>query len=200
MTVDDQTPHDLDALTAEPDQLDGHSIDELADYLDAGRTPIDESIEASPACRHALAALERLRTVTSDLLTDDTAAIDDNDEWTNTVMARITLDAHAGADFVIDTTAGDETVMTEGALRALIRSAGDEDPGFLVGRIRFAGDLAGDTDPATISVDVIVAHGTPIPNGVDRLRQLILEQVRRHTRLTHPRIDITVRDLWNQTP
>ena len=199
--MNDQTNHDLDAVTAEPDQLDGHTIDQLADYLDNGRTPTDGSIESSPACRHALAALERLRTVAPDLLTEDTPQADDDDDWINGVLARISLDAHAGADFTIHVTDdGDETAMTEGALRALIRAAGDEEPGFLVGRIRFTGDLDGNGDPVTIAVDVIVAHRTPIPDGVRRLRQLILEQVTRHTRLIGPQIDITVRDLWDGTP
>ena len=48
-------------LGFEPEDLDGHSIDELTDYLERGRTPADPSIEGSPACRNALRALERLR-------------------------------------------------------------------------------------------------------------------------------------------
>lgn len=192
---DDQVTDDLEALTAEPGQLDGHTIDQLADYLDNGRLPIDPSIEGSPACRHALAALERLRAIAPDLLTDDDPGPDE-DTWMNGVLSRITLDAHAGADFTIDLADdGDETVMTEGALRALIRAAGDDEVGFLVGRIRFTGDLAGDGEPVTIGLDVIVAHGTVIPDGVARLRATILEQVHRHTRIRHPQIDITIRDL-----
>ena len=39
------------------EDLDGHTIEELSDYLDAGRTPVDASIEGSPGCRIALDAL-----------------------------------------------------------------------------------------------------------------------------------------------
>ena len=53
------SPEALDAL--EPGDLDGHSIDELTDYLDAGMQPADPSIDDSPACQNALAAIIRIR-------------------------------------------------------------------------------------------------------------------------------------------
>ena len=52
-------PVRLDSL--EPEDLDGHTIDELADYLDAGMLPADPSIDESAACQNALAAIVRLR-------------------------------------------------------------------------------------------------------------------------------------------
>ena len=45
------------AYRIEPDDLDGHTIDELADYLDAGMQPADPSIDDSAACQNALAAI-----------------------------------------------------------------------------------------------------------------------------------------------
>lgn len=195
--MDEQTSEALDAIAREPEDLDGHTIDELAEYLDAGRTPPDPSIESSPACRHALAALERLRSLAPELLTDDDA--DDEDDWVARVMDGIALDAHAGADFVLTDGGPDARVlMTEGALRALIRAAGDDEPGFLVGRVRFHGDLSDPAGRVGVFISVTVVHGIPIPAAVDRLRAKILSALGRHTELATPRIDIAVDDL--ETP
>lgn len=55
------------------DNLDGHSIEELSDYLDSGRTPRNRSIEASPGCQSALQAMERLRDLAGQLALADTS-------------------------------------------------------------------------------------------------------------------------------
>lgn len=189
----DATALDLTALTA--DDLDGHTIEELAEYVDRGRTPRDPSIESSAGARHAIAALERLRSVSADFLTDgDEPAADD--AWLAGVMSQISADARAGADFTVLTTDdGDEVVMTEGALRALVRAAGDEQPGFLVGRVRFTGDLAEPDDELIVAVDVIVGYGVVLRPAVERLRTAIIDRLTAHTLFRRLRIDITVRDL-----
>ena len=51
MSDDDQT---LPADVRPDDDLDGHTFDELAEYLDRDRTPRDPDIESSAACRLAL--------------------------------------------------------------------------------------------------------------------------------------------------
>ena len=187
---------DLEALTAEPADLDGYSIDQLAEYVDAGRQPVDPAIESSPSCLRAIAALERLRAVSADLLTDEHGAPATDDAWLQGVMDRIALDARSGADFTMTRTeVGDEVVMTEGALRSVVRAAGDEQPGFLVGRVRFNGDLSSPTSPIVFTVDVVVAFGTVIPEGVEGLRAAVRERLRLHTLFRDPRIDVVVRDL-----
>lgn len=195
MTMADSTSDDLAALTA--DDLDGHTIEELAEYVDRGRTPLDPSIESSASCRHAVAALERLRTVSAGFLSDDTDADPvADDAWLSGVMAQISVDARAGADFTVLTTgAGDEVVMTEGALRALVRAAGDEQPGFLVGRVRFAGDLSAPDAELTVEVDVIVGYGVALRPAVELLRGAIVERLTTHTLFRRLRVDVIVRDL-----
>ena len=190
--MDERTSDALDTIAKEPEELDGHTIAELADYLDADRTPIDPSIESSPACQHALAALERLRVLAPDLLGDDEPL---DDDWVARVMGGIALDAHAGADFVlVDGGPDAHLVMTEGALRGLIRAAGDGEPEFLTGRVRFEGELGPDSAVA-VRAGVTVAHGVRIPDAVDRLRLRIDEALRRHTGMTASRIDVDVDDL-----
>jgi hypothetical protein len=178
------------------DDLDGHTLDELADYLDRGRTPVDPTIEDSPGCRHALAALERLRSVSSTVLEEEAAGAEPDASWLAGLMSQISLDARAGADFTVLTTPdGDEIVMTEGALRALVRAAGDEQPGFLVGRVRFDGDLSEPERPLTVQVDVVVRYGTPVRPGVNALRAAVIERLATHTLFRDVRVDIDVRDL-----
>ncbi len=195
VTVDDQISDALDTIAQDPDDLDGHTIDELADYLDNARQPYDPTIEGSPACRHALAALDRLRRLTPALLTDE-GPEDDEDGWIAGVLSHIAIDAHAGADLPLQSHDPDvRLVITEGALRGLIRAAGDDEPGFLAGRIRFTGDLAALDEPITVSVNVTVLQGTVIPTAVEELRERIRTTVLRHTDYRDLRIDITVQDL-----
>ncbi|MFD1721321.1 hypothetical protein [Amnibacterium endophyticum] len=196
VTMDGQTDDALDAIAKEPEELDGHTIDELADYLDAGRTLPDPSIEGSAACRHALAALERLRALAPELLVDDAPEAEPADGFLARVMSGIALDAHAGADFpLVDSGTDSSITMTEGALRALIRAAGDGEPGVLVGRVRFVGDLQDPHAPLTVRVAATVAHGLPIPAAAERLRAAVDAAVRRHTRFERLRIDVEVQDL-----
>ncbi len=194
MIMTDPTSEDLAALTA--DDLDGHTIEQRADYGDRGRTPVDASIERSSICRHAIAALERLRSVAGDFLSDGPEPQEEDEAWLAGVMSQISADARAGADFTVLTTDdGDEVVMTEGALRALVRAAGDEQPGFLVGRVRFVGNLSDPDAELVVEVDVVVGYGTVIRPGVDRLRAAIVDRITTHTLFARLRIDVVVRDL-----
>lgn len=178
----------------DPDDLDGHTVEELAAYLDRGSTPVDPTIERSPGCRRALAALQRLRALSDSVVAGPASRTDDS--WRRAVMQRIALDARAGSDFLLAVTPdGDEVLMTEGALRGIVRAAGDDEPGFLVGRVRFDGDLSAPDGPLVVRIDLLVAYGVPIRAGADRLRIAVRERIERHTRFRAPRIDLTVRDV-----
>lgn len=196
--------HDPHGLGLDPELLDGHTVEELSDYLDAGRTPADPSIDWSPGCRIALDALERLRALTPELLAADTAAEPEPDEgWIQRILNGIALDAHAGRRIPLPASepAGDLGI-TEGAVRGLIRAAENAVPGVLTGRCRLDGDL---TDPGAsilIQVEVAVPYGEPIPTVADRLRDEIARRLAAHTRLHVAGIDIAVLDIQpftNQT-
>ncbi|MGT2426466.1 hypothetical protein [Amnibacterium kyonggiense] len=101
------------------DDYDGHTLEELAEYLDRGRYPVDPSIEASPACRIALAGLERLRDVAGPLLRLDAEDAPANEGWIDAVLGRISLESRAGRRFPFaDVPAGTEAVVTEGRCAA----------------------------------------------------------------------------------
>ncbi|GAA3663625.1 Asp23/Gls24 family envelope stress response protein [Microbacterium marinilacus] len=187
----------LPGLGLEPEDLDGHTIDELSDYLDAGRQPADPSIDQSPGCRIALDALARLRALTPDLLAADIAAEPEPDEaWVQGILAGIALDARAGRRIPIRSTVpGADLGITEGAVRGLVRAAEEVVPGVLVGRCSLDGDVAEPGASLRVGVEVSVPYGQPIPDLVDRLRAEIAARLAAHTELEVAGIDISVRDV-----
>ncbi len=181
----------------EPEDLDGHTIEELSDYLDAGRTPVDPSIDRSPGCQIALDALGRLRALIPELLAADTAAEPAPDEgWVQNILAGIALDARAGRRIPITVPVrAADLGITEGAVRGLIRAAESAVPGVLVGKCWLDGDVTVPGEPIRVRVDVSVPYGDPIPDLADRLREEIGARLIAHTTLNVTAIDITVHDI-----
>lgn len=195
MTRDDSTG--ANALGFEPEDLDGHTMDELSDYLDAGRQPADPSIDASPGCRIALDALERLRRLGPALLDQDTAGEPQpDDNWVRSILDGIARDARAGRRIPFPVAEPDDDLgITEGAVRGLIRAAGDGVPGVLIGRCRLDGEVATPGAPVRIEVEARVPYGLPISRLAERLRDEIGERLRTHTELNLTGIDIVVHDV-----
>lgn len=194
---DDRDANDVRRLGLEPDDLDGHTLDELTDYLEAGREPRDPSIEGSAGCQLALDALAHLRGLGGQLIDADTAAMPPVEEsWVDRILGGIALDARAGRriPFVGDDPS-EEFAITEGAVRGLVRSAENAVPGILVGRSVLHGDVTEPGSPITVGIEVSALYGTPIPDAVERLRAEVRERVGRHTDLTLAAVDIAVRDI-----
>lgn len=190
----------LDAL--EPDDLDGHTIDELADYLDDGMQPPDPSIDDSAACQNALAAIVRLRQ--SSLGSLDAAAAEEppaDESWIGGVLANISLEARAGRDVPLrplDPT--ERPVMTEGAIRSLVRTAGDVVPGVVIARCSLEGDVTQLDAPVRVLVELAVRSGAPIHGTADRVRQAVAEVLTEQTDLRLEAVDVRVRDLLPALP
>lgn len=197
--TDDRETREVRALGLEPTDLDGHTLEDLSDYLEAGRTPLDPSIEESAGCQLALDALERLRGLGSQLIAADAAASPEVEEsWVDRILSGIALDARAGRRIPFDEP--DETIdfgITEGAVRGLIRSAENAVAGVLVGRSTLDGDVTTLGAPVTISIEVNALYGRSIPQAVQKLRGEVADRVARHTELNVVAIDITVRDIQN---
>ena len=196
MSADEHRPDGQGFSLATAD-LDGHTVDELSAYLDAGREPPDPSIEASPACQLALQAMERLRALSEPLLAADTADEPAADEsWVRRVLAGIALDAHAGRRIPVrhpSPTA--DLAVTEGAVRGVIRSAEDDVDGVVVGHCRVDGDLTTPDADVDLTVEVSIRAGLCIPDTVELLRRAIAARVRANTDLTVRTVDVTVHDL-----
>ncbi|MEJ6489163.1 hypothetical protein PQI23_05430 [Leucobacter sp. USCH14] len=186
-----------DAFGMEPDDLDGYTIEQLSDYLDSGRTPVNPEIESSPGCRIALDALWRLRQLSPELLAADTRAEPEADEsWVQSILSGITLDARAGRRIPIPSPeVGADLGITEGAVRGMVRAAESDVAGVLIGRVRIDGDPTEPGQPATVCAEVSVAHGREIPSAVDHLRAAIASRLADHALLNLSGIDIVVHDL-----
>ncbi|MGG7308492.1 hypothetical protein ACQXVK_15010 [Curtobacterium sp. AB451] len=157
------------------------SLEELSDYLDADRTPARPDIDADPEASVALARLEVLRTASRDLLDADVAATAVDDGWIASVLASVRTTAHAGRDIPVpDEDPASTLVVTEGALRGLVRALGDEVPGVVVRRTRFTGELG--TAGAPIDVEVSIAASTdgPVHLRAEALRTRIADTLAVH--------------------
>jgi hypothetical protein len=203
MTFDDNAPPTpegelmLGDLNLTIDDLNGHSVDELADYYDAGLAPADPSIDDSAGCQIALAAIRRLRVLTNAFIEDEARALQPLDEgWVTGILSQISLQARAGRDIPLDLL-GDEgrVVITEGAVRAIIRAAGDRIPGLIVGRVGLIGDITSPGEPVTIDVDATVMWGRSIPDSAEQLKHAVDEDVRKHTYLNVMSVDVNVHDV-----
>lgn len=194
---DDQATPDVRQLGLEPGDLDGHTLEELSDYLEAGRVPLDPSIEGSPGCQLGLDALERLHGLGGQLIDADAAAMPEvDDSWVDRILSGIALDARAGRRIPFaETDPAVDFGITEGAVRGLIRSAENAVPGILVGRSTLDGDVTAVGEPIRITIEVNAVYGESIPQAVDRLREEVAERLRRQTSLTVTAIDVTVRDI-----
>lgn len=196
--TDPRSPHDLAGFDIpDPVRLDGHTIEELSAYLDAERTPTNFSIESSPGCQIALTALTRLRELTAHTL-EVQAAVEPAppDSWVHSIMNRIALEARTGRDIPIAHPAPTaHLTMTEGAVRGMIRAAGDSIPEVIVGRCRIDGDVTVPGALLTVAVDISVAWGESIPIAADRAREAIQRQLSKHTELNITAVDITVQDI-----
>ncbi|QAY60481.1 Asp23/Gls24 family envelope stress response protein [Microbacterium protaetiae] len=184
-------------LGVEPGDLDGHTIEELTDYLEAGRSPSDPSIEQSAGCQLALEALERLHSLTPELMAADAAAEPAADEsWVQKILSGIALDARAGRRIPLTPPApGAEIALTEGAVRGLVRAAENAIPGVLIGRCRLNGDVTTPGAPVRIEIDASVPYGEPLPRLADRLRDEIARRLAVHTELNVTGIDIRIHDV-----
>ena len=196
MTDDRETP-EIRRLGLEPTDLDGHTLDELTDYLEAGRRPADRSIDESPGCQLALDALERLHGLGAELLAAEAAAEPAVDEsWVDRVLSGIAMDARAGRriPFASPDPSADLGI-TEGAVRGLIRSAESAVPGLLIGRCRLDGDVTVADAPIRVTIDASALHGQPIPMVAEQLRAEVDRGLRAHTELNIVAIDIAIRDI-----
>ncbi|MDQ0726338.1 hypothetical protein [Microbacterium sp. W4I20] len=195
MTDDERA--DLRRLGLEPTDLDGHTLDELTDYLDAGRQPANRSIDESPGCQLALDALDRLHGLGAELIAADAAASPEVDPgWVDRILSGIALDARAGRRIPFESPeATIDLAITEGAVRGLIRSAENTVPGLLVGRCRLEGDVTDPGAPIRIEIEANALLGEPIVLAAERLREEVGVRLRSHTELNIVAIDIAIRDI-----
>lgn len=182
---------------ADLEDLNGHTIEELSDYLDCGFVPPDASIDTSSGCQIVLNALARLKTLSATLLENE-ARVEParDDRWIERILGQIGIEARAGRDIPLTAPrALAKLSITEGAVRGIIRAAGDSVGTAIIGRCRLDGDVTIAAKPITVLVEVSVVWGAKISETVDLMRRAILAELRRHTNLNILAIDVVVRDI-----
>jgi uncharacterized alkaline shock family protein YloU len=197
VTMDDDTIGDL------TDQEDiggsGYSLDDLSAYLDAGRTPFDPAIEHNAECRSVLTSLEQVGRWSRELLADEAQEAPSSPSgagWMDAVLGAIAREVRSGRDIAYPGPDERTTLsITEGAVRSLIRAAGDEIPGVLIGRSRIDGPLDEAGEPVTVTVTISVRFGYPLPDASDAVRTALYDALARHTPLTVGAIDVVVDDV-----
>jgi uncharacterized alkaline shock family protein YloU len=194
--VDNDTPPAA-VLSLEPEELDGYTVDDLSDYLDAGMTPRDPVIDISPACQIALAALARLKTLTATFLDEEAAAEGPQDDsWISSLLQNISLESRAGRQIPYRTAQlRTELVITEGAVRGLIRAAGAMVHGILVGRSTLVGDVTTLDAPIKVEVDATIIWRNNIPDAAEQLRAALQDTLARNTDLNVTGITVTISDV-----
>lgn len=172
-------------------------ISDLSEYLDRGENPPQEMLDRSPAHQIALESLLRFRSVARGLLEADAEAEPARDDsWVARILTNIHIEARAGRSIPFTSpTPSAELSITEGAVRGLIRAAGDSLPGTLIGRCRLDGDVTLPGTPITVAVEASVYWGEPIPDAAQRIREDIAIALGRHTELTLAAINVTVTDV-----
>ena len=175
----------------------GYSLEQLSDYLDRGRIPAIPEIDENPACQAMLDSLARVATYSRELIDADAAANPDIDEtWFGSLLATIGREVRAGRD--IPLTASDPLTrlsISEGAVRELVRSAGDSVDGVLVGSCAIDGDVSDPEAEITVAVTISVVLDAPIARLAQLVRERIHTELLKHTELHVAGIDVTVVDV-----
>jgi hypothetical protein len=178
---------------------DGDPIDMAAldDYLDRGRTPRVAAYEDDPEIRNALRALERVRGLGRELVQTEADLADaPGDDFFRGVLTHISRESRAGRDIPLSHPDPDvHLALTEGAVRTLVRQAGDEVPGVLVGRCTLDGDVSRPAEPVRVALTISVVWGDPLPELARRVRERVHAALLRHTELRVEAIDVTVVDV-----
>jgi hypothetical protein len=174
-----------------------YTLEDLSDYADRGRRPRVAEIEEDAECRAVLDNIERLGVLSREMLERDVASAPPVDEgWLDRVLASIGRELRAGRDIPLESPdASTRLAITEGAVRELIRAAGDAVEGVLVGSSSITGALDDPDVGIRVHLTVSVGAGLPIPERAEAVRRAVHSELQRHTTLLVEAVDVTVADI-----
>lgn len=180
----------------------GRTIEELSEYVEAGRRPRDPHIESCPECLNAIEALERVGQLSRDLVEDDASRMPRPPEsWFEGILSVIHSELRAGRSFPIHHPDPRVTItVTEGAVRSLVRSRADALDGIYLGRTDIVGDAEVAGAPVRIELSASVAWGRSIPELTSALRELVYRVLSEHTELNVTAVDVAVEELHDTDP
>lgn len=185
------------AMTSPHDDFSQDLIAQLSDYLDRGQTPPEDYLNEAPEHRIAYDALTRFRALAQNILAEDIAAEPvRDDDWVTGILANINREARSGRSIPVSHPSPKADLsLTEGAVRGLIRSAGDAVAGTFVGACRLDGDVDQPGSPVTVNVEASVFWGEQMPQTAQRLRDAITRSLLQHTELNVVAVNVTITDV-----
>ena len=175
----------------------GYTLDDLSAYLDSGRSPAIAAIDSNSECQAMLASMERVGSMARALLEQDAREqpqIEEN--WLGGLLSSISREVRAGRD--IPLTAADPRTslsVTEGAVRELVRAAGDSVDGVFVGSCSLDGDVTVPGAAVRVYLTISVVFSGPVHELAETVRQRVFSELLAHTELTIESIDLTVSDV-----
>ena len=138
-----------------------------------------------------LASLERFGVLSRELVGRESEPVPEG--WFDKVMRDVTRELRAGRD--IPLSAPDERVemvITEGAIRELVREAGDAVPGVLVGRTTVSGDIEQLGGAVSVRVTISVLFGRRLAEASAAVRHAVSTALGAHTTLRVTQVDVVV--------
>lgn len=186
-----------------PDTLDcGRTVAELSEYVESGREPYDPHIETCPDCLNAIEALQRVGQLSRELVAEDAANLPaPSQSWFEGIFSAIHSELRSGRSIPI--THPDPRVsitVAEGAVRALLRSAGDSLDGVFIGRTEIVGDAEVPGAPVEVRLTATIGWGRSIPDLTEALRRHVFDVLGRHTELNVTAVDVIVEDIHGYSP
>ncbi|WP_241986269.1 Asp23/Gls24 family envelope stress response protein [Cryobacterium psychrophilum] len=180
----------------------GKTIEELSAYLAADRTPPDPDIEICPECLSALDGLDRVAQLSRDLIARDMGRLPaPTESWITSIVTNIAQEVRAGRSLPLHHDNSQVTLsITEGAVRALVRSVGDDIDGVVIGRCRIDGDAETLDAPVEVTITASILWGRSVQELSHALRQRVREALWQHTDLRVTAVNIIIDDLHGFIP
>lgn len=170
----------------------GYDLEQLSAYLDRGRSPRIAAIEDDAECQAVLASLERYGALSRSLVDEGARSEPVDASWFASLMGTVASEFRAGRDIPFPTSVPEvELAVTEGAVRELVRSAGDEVNGLVVTGCALETGVV----PPTVRLTVSLEFGARVASVVPALRARIATELARHTPLTSAVVDVVVADV-----
>lgn len=141
-------------------------------------------------------AEQRLRELGMQLLERDELNSPDLAGVVEAVTAQIRREARAGRDVPFAASSEeDRLLLTEGALRGLLRESADDVPGVIVARCGVVGEIDEPDAPIGAQLAVSIAWPRPLREVAEQVRAAVAGAIRVQTGRTAGPIDIEVIDL-----
>jgi len=174
----------------------GYTLDELAAYHDRGRMPAIAAIDGDPQCRAVLDSMERLGALSRELLERD-ARTDVAESWFQQILGEVARESRAGRDLPLLDDEPVRVVVTEGAVRGLVRDAGDRVDGVLVERVDVT---VADGQRIDVRMTISVLHAVIVQHAglvdvADRVRRAVRDALEDHTGWTVGEVDVVIDSL-----